>query len=134
MIFFDTNVLVYFSINQDVEKQAIADERIQSALVANKLILSPLVMTEYIFVLAKLKQLEYQNDTLSFFKNFVQGSLDGDDVMSAYKLCSAIDACRNINDAIHLRYAERHCEKIITFDSDFKKFKAHASIDIEVLS
>lgn len=133
MIFFDTNVLIYFSINQDMEKQTLADERIRSALVDNKLIVSPLVMTEYIFVLAKLKQLEYQSDTLSFFQNFVQGSLDGGDVISAYKLCSAINACKNINDALHLRYAERHCEKIITFDRDFNRFKPHASIDIEVL-
>ena len=134
MIFFDTNVLVYFSINQNMEKQALADERIQDALAENKFVISPLVMVEYIFVLAKLKQVEYQGETVSFFQTYVKGSIDGDDVRDAYELCSAINGCKNINDAIHLKYAERHCEKIITFDKDFNRLGPHASIAIEVLS
>nr|WP_255774928.1 hypothetical protein [Halomonas alkalisoli] len=69
-----------------MEKQALADERIQAALTEDKLIISPLVMVEYIFVLAKLKQIEYQGETLSFFQNYVQGSLNGDDVRGAYEL------------------------------------------------
>ncbi|MDR5907808.1 type II toxin-antitoxin system VapC family toxin [Franzmannia qiaohouensis] len=82
MIFFDTNVLVYFSINQDMEKQALADQRIREALSQQKMIISPLVMVEYIFVLAKLKQIEHQTETVSFFQKFVKGALDGKSISS----------------------------------------------------
>lgn len=117
-----------------MEKQAVADERIQAALSENKLMISPLVMVEYVFVLAKLKQIDHQGETLSFFHNFVKGSLDGDDVRGADELCAITNGYRNINDAIHLKFAERHCENIITFDKDFNRFSPYTSTAIEILS
>jgi predicted nucleic acid-binding protein len=61
VIFFDTNVLVYFAINQDVRKQSIAQILIQQAIEKQTLVISPLVIIEFIFVLFKLNQLIEQD-------------------------------------------------------------------------
>ncbi|MDP3333039.1 MAG: hypothetical protein Q8S55_13830 [Methylococcaceae bacterium] len=42
-------------------------------------------------------------------------------VLSAYQPCAQHpEQGKNLNDVIPLKFAEQHCEKIITFDSDFK--------------
>ncbi|OHX37138.1 hypothetical protein BJL95_20920 [Methylomonas sp. LWB] len=134
MIFFDTNILIYASINQDSARQQIADERILSALKNNKITISPLVFTEYIFVLSKLKQIEQQQKNIEFFKSLSTGSINTDMVYAAYKLCSSINCCKSINDVIHLKFAEQHCNKLITFDSDFQTLIPHTGLEIEILA
>jgi len=101
VIFFDTNILVYSSINQDTEKQLPTDQKIFLALKKNELCIYPLVLTEYLFVLAKLRQIEIQQ--------------------------------KNINDVIHLKFAEKYCDKLITFDTDFEKLKSYTNLEIEIL-
>ncbi len=44
VIFFDTNVLDYFAINQDTRKQSVAQASIQQAIENKTLVISPLVM------------------------------------------------------------------------------------------
>lgn len=132
VIFFDTNVLVYFAINQDTRKQSLAQASIQQAIENKTLVISPLVMIEFIFVLSKLNQLLEQQRTVSFFQQFVKGQIEGDLIMSAYQLCTQHKQGKNINDVIHLKFAEKHCEKIITFDTDFKVLQAFSSINIEI--
>jgi len=36
-------------------------------------------------------------------------------------------------DVIHLKFAELHCNKLVTFDSDFEKLKAYTHLEIEIL-
>jgi predicted nucleic acid-binding protein len=84
-------------------------------------------MIEFIFVLSKLNQLLEQQRTVSFFQQFVKGQIEGDLIMSAYQLCTQHKQGKNINDFIHLKFAEKHCEKIITFDTDFKVLQAFSS-------
>ncbi len=132
VIFFDTNVLVYFAINQDTRKQSEAQAIIQQAIENKTLVISPLVMIEFIFVLSKLNQLVEQERTVSFFQQFVKGQIEGDLVLSAYQLCAQHKQGKNINDVIHLKFAEKHCEKIITFDTDFKVLQAFSTINIEI--
>ena len=48
-------------------------------------------------------------------------------------LCKKMNFCKNINDVIHLKLAERYCRKLITYDTDFKKFKNKTNIKIEIL-
>ena len=38
-----------------------------------------------------------------------------------------------INDAVHLKFAEKYASKLITFDKDLNKFKSLTSIVIEIL-
>lgn len=134
VIFFDTNVLVYFAINQDNRKQSIAQTLIQQAIEKQTLIISPLVMIEFIFVMSKLNQLVEQEKTVSFFQQFVKGQIDIDIVLSAYQFCAQHGQGKNINDVIHLKFAEKHCEKIVTFDNDFKTLEPFSTIKLEIQS
>ena len=134
MIFFDTNILVYSSINQDTAKQKLADEKILAGLKSNQIVISPLVLIEYLFVLSKLNQIHFQQRNIAFFKTLAIGIISIDMVHEAYRICSSINYCKSINDVIHLKFAEQHCHKLITFDSDFKKLTPYTSLEIEILS
>ena len=132
MIFFDTNVLVYFVINQDARKQSVAQTLIQQAIENQVLVISPLVIIEFIFVLSKLNQLAEQQQAVLFFQQFIKGQIGQDLILSAYRLCVQQGYGKNINDVIHLKFAEKYCEKIITFDSDFKMLTSVSTIKIDI--
>ena len=133
MIFFDTNVLIYYTINQDEEKQKNSQKHIEEAIKNGLFFISPLVMTEYIFILSKLKIEKENQNKIEFFSQYIQSVISEKEIMEDYSICQKIDFCRNINDAIHLVVAQKHCHTLLTFDSDFKKVKALSSIDIIVL-
>ena len=54
MTFFDTNILVYSTVNLDEAKQQISDRLIEEAIKDKLFSVSPLVVSEFIFVLSKL--------------------------------------------------------------------------------
>jgi len=121
VIFFDTNVLVYSTINQDRAKQKISDSMIDKAIMESSLSLSPLVISEFVFVLSKLNiDKRIIEDAIKIFRPFVILPLEPIMVFEAYELCRELGHGRNINDAIHLKFAEKHCTKIVTFDSEKK--------------
>ena len=134
MIFFDTNILIYFTINQDAKKQELSKKLIKDAIKQNNFFISPLVMSEYIYILAKFKMLDVSREKIEFFNKISQGEISSNDVNEAYKLCSQNNFCRNINDTIHLKIAEQHCTKLITFDKDFKKLQSLTDLQIEILN
>lgn len=134
MIFFDTNLLVYSTVNLNEAKQKISDSIIEAAIKDNVFVVSPLVLSEFIFVLSKLKvDKSLVEQALSSYKPFVKHPLEVAMVLDAYDLCRELELCMSINDAIHIKYAERHCSKIVTFDNDFKKFEDSTGIVIEIL-
>ncbi len=136
VIFFDTNLLVYSTVNLDQAKQKISDNLIETAIKDNVFVVSPLVLSEFIFVLSKLKiERILVDQAIISYKPFLKYPLEVAMVLDAYDLCRELDLCHNINDAIHLRYAERYCSKIVTFDRDFSKFKySTTKIEIEILT
>ena len=72
MVYLDRNVLIYASIEQDVQKQKKSIEIIEKLVKSSALILSPLVMQEYIFTLSKLKVDKVKvNILLSLLKRFL---------------------------------------------------------------
>ena len=133
MIYFDTNILIYFTIDQGDEKLQKSRDVIFEAIENETFFITPLVLSEYIFVLSKLKILEQHQDKIELFSQYISVSIDKNIVMEAYEICKKIDFCKNINDAIHLSIAQKHCSKLITFDSDFKKLEKFSSVEIEVL-
>lgn len=133
MTFFDTNVLLYFTINQDEEKFATAEKMIYKAIEEDTFFISPMVLSEYIFVLGKYKLIQQHENKVLLFSKYVNASIDNKLVMEAYKVCEQIDFCKNINDVIHLKVAEEYCSKLLTFDSDFKKLEKYTDIEIEIL-
>ena len=133
MIFFDTNVLVYATINQGDEKLALAEQVIEDAIMHNHFLVSPLVISEYIFILSKLKIVDRHHEDIALYTKYTKGSIDKDILLPSYKLCREIDFCKNMNDAMHLKVAEQYCTKLVTFDSDFKKLQHYTNIEIEIL-
>jgi len=131
--FFDTNVLVYATIDQDPAKLTLSEKWIEAAITEGTFYLSPLVLNEYIFILSKLKILHHHEEDITLYAQYVQGILDRPLILSAYAMCQKINFCRNINDAIHLKTAEIHCDKLVTFDRDFKRFIPHTPLEIDIL-
>lgn len=74
---------LYFAINQDARKQSMAQALIQQAIKDQTLVISPLVMIEFIFVVSKLNQLIEQEKVILFFQQFIQGQIEENLVLSA---------------------------------------------------
>ena len=133
MIFFDTNVLIYNSIEQDKMKGNLSDLLIKEAIDKDDFFISTLVFSEYLFTLAKLKILDECEDKIMLYSKYINSSIGKEDVIDAYNKCKTLNSCRNINDFIHLEIAEKYCEKIVTFDSDFKNLQNLYSVKIDIL-
>ena len=133
MTFFDTNVLVYATIDQGSDKLALSEQHIEQAIGNETFFISPLVLSEYIFILSKLKILDKHDADIALFSKFVDGSLNSQITMNAYTLCKALKFCKNINDVMHLKVAEEYCTKLVTFDKDFSKLQKHTNLKIEIL-
>lgn len=131
--FFDTNVLVYATIDQDKEKMILSQKLIAQAIEDNTFFISAFVLSEYIFILSKLKIIDEQDEKIMLFSTLSQGNHDSEMVIDGYNLCKQIDFCKNINDVIHLKMAEKYCRRLVTFDTDFKKLEKYTDIEIEIL-
>lgn len=130
MILFDTNVLVASLINQVPEQQEIADRAISQALQEERFVISPLVLSEMTFVLAKLNILDAHFEALDFFSGFSRHAITTSMVMEASKRSVTMGAGKSINDLIHLVYAEHFCRELMTFDLGFKRFTSSTQVRI----
>jgi predicted nucleic acid-binding protein len=135
VIYLDTNILIYASVNQTIEKMEKSQNLILEAIAENNLIISPLVIQEYVFTLNKLKinsALIYNKSIV--FEKYCRHYIDSGIISDATSLASQIDFFGNINDIVHLKYAENYCSKLVTYDADFNKLKPYSKIGIEILS
>lgn len=134
MLFFDANVIVYSIVNLDEDKLKISQDLVNNALEENHILISPLVLQEVIYTLGKLGvDREVIEENVNLWANFSISSIDNDIVKEAFDLCKNIKNFRIINDAIHLKFAEKYCEKLITFDKHFKQFISYSDLEIEIL-
>ena len=134
MVYLDTNVLIYAAIEQDKEKKNISIALIQSLVDTNKLILSPLVLQEYIYTLSRLGvNGDIIKHDVSFYVEYLCANYDAQMLISAMQQCVENSSCKNINDVLHTELAYRYADKLVTFDSDFKKLKKYTNIEIEIL-
>lgn len=134
MTFFDTNVLVYGIVTQDETKQKRACGLIEQALHAGRFAISPLVLSELIYVLTRLgadKELIFRN--VELYKAFISHAISVDIIWEAFTIAHVHNAAGNINDLIHIKYAERYCTEIITFDKGFESFKRFTQLSIKTL-
>jgi predicted nucleic acid-binding protein len=134
MLFFDANVIVYSIVNLDEEKLNISQQLVNNALEENSILISPLILQEMIFTLGKLGvDAELIEENVDLWTNFSINIIDNDIVRKAFDLCKKANNFKIINDAIHLKFAEKYCTKLITFDKDFKKLKSFTDLEIEIL-
>ncbi|HCE43624.1 MAG TPA: hypothetical protein DET40_08755 [Lentisphaeria bacterium] len=133
MIFLDTNILVYATVNQDIEKQK-ASENLIAENIGGNLLISPLVLSEYIYVMTKLGiEVQYIRKSVDLFRKCVSYGIDAELVYSSFLLGQKLDMNKNINDLIHLKFADKYAKTIYTFDENFKRLIKHSSIDIKIL-
>ena len=134
MWYFDTNVLVYSVTAMDESKMRKSQKLVNRCVKSKTLLVSPINLQELIFALSKLKvEQQVLTDSVHTFLRYSKYSIDSSIVKEAFELSNKIDFCKNINDAIHLKFAEKHCQKLITFDKHFEKFKSHSKMNIEIL-
>ncbi len=133
MVFVDTNILVYATIEQSYEKKKQAISLLREFIDNNELRITTLVLQEYVYTLAKLKiESSVILKDIQFYKQFTD-TVSKDTFIAATELCSKIHFFKNINDVIHLKYAEQYCNQLITFDTDFKKLKPYTLLPIKIL-
>lgn len=133
MIYFDTNILIYNSIEQDLNKSILSEDLIKKAIKSGNFVISSLVLSEYIFTLSKLKIIDECKNNISLYSKFCELNFNKNDVLNAFKKCQKLKKCRNINDFIHLEIAEKYCKKIVTFDNDYKNLQELYNVKIEIL-
>lgn len=135
MVYLDTNVLIYASVEQDKVKKEKSLSLIEKLVKSQKLVLSTLVLQEFVFTMAKLKiDNAIIKEDSDFYFNFVSIEYDYLTLQKAIESCCSINYCKNINDVIHLHLAEKaKCKKLMTYDSDFKKLEHLSAVAVEVL-
>jgi len=135
MVYLDTNVLIYASVEQDMAKKERSLELLDVLIGEAKLVLSTLVLQEFAFTMSKLKvENEIIRKDCDFYLDYVLVEQDVFTLKKAIELCCDEDYCKNINDIIHLLLAEKSkCDRLITFDRDFKRLERYSDIKVEVL-
>ncbi len=135
MVYLDTNIFIYASVEQDIEKKSISIELIQNLAKNSELKLSTLTIQEMAFTLAKLGvDLNMIKTDVEYYMNYLSWQINIDTLKDAVKLGLKANKLKSINDIIHLKVAEQHCNKLITFDSDFRSLQSFSNIKIEILS
>jgi len=135
MHYLDTNIIVYSVVNQDPGKMEVSQSIIRDLFENDNLLISPLNMQELIYTLSKLKiDIKHIERTYLFFQQFCKNEIDKTLIDSAFKIVSRLNFGKNINDVIHLTFAEKYCTKLLTFDKNFKILKQFSSLEIQILS
>lgn len=134
MHYLDTNIIVYSVVNQDPRKMEVSQAIIRDLFEKDKLLISPLNLQELVYTLSKLKiDIKRLEKTYFLFQQFCKNGIDKALINSAFKTASRLNFGKNINDVIHLTFAEKYCTKLLTFDKDFNVLKKFSSIDIQIL-
>jgi predicted nucleic acid-binding protein len=135
MIYFDTNILIYTIMSQGEKEMDLSMKLIQDAKKKDKFLISTLSIQELIYSLTKLKApLDVLEESFIAFLKYSKGHIDNELISGAFNLCKKLQNYKIFLDAIHLKFAERYCSKLITFDKDFNKFIPHTQLQIEILN
>ena len=135
MVYLDTNVLVYASVEQDIEKKKTSLALLKELITKKQLLLSTLTLQEFVFTMAKLKvDNEIIKQDSEYYFSFVNIEQDYFILKEAIELCCDKNQCKNINDIMHILLAQKaKCSRLVTFDSDFSKLDGFDGVKIEVL-
>ena len=136
MVYLDTNILIYASVEQDAAKKEHALDWIESLSQKGELVLSTLSIQEFAFTMAKLgiEDRVIREDS-AFYLEFVTVEPDYAILRQAVESCTRCHQCKNINDIQHLYLAEKaRCLTLVTYDRDFRRLEGLADVKIEILS
>lgn len=133
MIYFDTDVLINYLVEQESAKNQKAIQLYQEASKKGLFFCSLLCLQEAAFVLSRLKV------SAKDIEAMIAGLLTSETVnYDAITYRRGIELAKkvgfqNINDCIHTAIAETYCQELYTFNqSDFKKIQKYTKIKITV--
>ena len=99
-----------------------------------QLAVSPLVISERIYVLTRLgADGELLRRNIKFFKQFAFHDISRDMVWEAFDVAQRHNNAKHINDIIHIKYAERYCARIVTFDRGYETFRDYTALTVEIV-
>ena len=134
MIYFDTDVLIHYLVEQDSDKHLQAIRLFEQASENGLFFLSLLCLEEAAFVLAKLKV-----DTLSIdmlvnrLLPHATVGYDRNQFLRAKDLAKKV-GFQNMNDCLHMAIAETYCQELYTFNkSDFKRLQPYTTLKVTLL-
>lgn len=134
MIYFDTDVLINYLVEQDKVKNTQAIDLYQYATEEGLFFCSLLCLQETAFVLSKLGVkngiIEEITSRLLLFKPV---SYSRKEYERACLLAKRV-GFQSINDCLHTAIAESYCTEIYTYNkSDFKKIKMFTDLKVTIL-
>ncbi len=134
MLYLDTNILIYSIVDQSPKLKEESLTIIEMSIKNNELLLSPLVLSEFIFTANKLKlNKKLIESQFNLYKNFVSNNINLEIIEKAFVLANKMNYGKNINDVIHLTFAENFCKTLYTADKDFIKFKNYTNLKINII-
>lgn len=135
MIYFDTDVLIHYLVNQDRKKHHFVNKLYEKTNADKTFFVSLLTLQEIAFVLAKLKIESFEIiEKLRVFEVSRPVNYSFDEYLRASELCKKVGFL-NINDCLHTAIAESYCAELYTYNqTDFKQIKNHTSLKINILS
>ena len=134
MEYFDTNIYIYaFCNNIDNEQQKeISKKLIRESIKNHKIIISEIILYEFVFVSKKLKENdELIGQYLDYLTQFVK-PISPNINKRAIEILKKSKQYQSSFDIFHLAFAEENNCKLITFDKGFKKLQAISKIEIDI--
>ncbi|MCY7358597.1 MAG: PIN domain-containing protein [Rudanella sp.] len=134
MIYFDTDVLVNYCIEQDATKHQQAFQLVEQAISDDLFLISTLSLNELSFALAKLKikreEISHHLDGF-YLTNPVPITMVNSQraAQIAYQV-----SFHHSSDCLHTAIAEEFCNELYTFNrSDFQLIQHHTKLKITIL-
>lgn len=134
MLYLDTDVLVNFLVQQNLDKHNLAGRIFEKASEEGSIFVSFLVLQELSFVLGKLNvpapEIRANVNALALLQPYAYHL--GEYHRAVY-LAEHV-GFQNFNDCLHTAIAERNCDELVTFNkSDFSKIKSFTDLKITLL-
>ncbi|WP_128545482.1 type II toxin-antitoxin system VapC family toxin [Larkinella soli] len=134
MIYFDTDVLVHYRINQDDTKHQQAIELYRQATHNGLFLISVHSLNELAFVFAKMRFSHREIvQKVSDLYPAQPVSLTFQHTQRAIKLADKV-GFHHIGDCLHTAVAEAYCDELYTYNrSDFSRIQKFTSLKITIL-
>ena len=134
MLYLDTDVLVNFLVEQNLDKHEIAGRIFEKASKEGSIFMSFLVLQELSFVLGKLNmsasEIKANINALALLQPY---ACHLGEYHRAIYLAERV-GFQNFNDCLHTAIAERNCDELLTFNkSDFSRIKSFTDLKITLL-
>lgn len=135
MIYFDTDVLINFLIEQDPAKNQRSIQLYDEASKNGAFFCSLLGLQEAAYVLSRLKI--SADDIETMIDSLIRPDTINYDISHyrrAVELAKML-GFQHINDCLHTAIAETYCTELYTFnESDFKRIQKYTKLKINILS